>query len=178
MHCPKCKDVELQPTKIDDSLPVMGCSNCGGSSISLLYYRDWAERINIETRDSESATDIIEESDTKTALSCLKCSRLMTKFSVSGTSGNRIDLCTSCDEAWLDGGEWQLLKSLQLANKLPKIFTDQWQRKIRDEKSELGRIDRLRKVVGDGDTDKAIDIKKWLKDHPNKASILHFIGTQ
>ena len=178
MHCPKCKDIELQPTKLDDSLPKMGCSKCGGSSISLLHYRDWAERTKIETKNVHSATDIIEDSDTKTALNCPKCSRLMTKFSVSGTLGNRIDLCTSCDEAWLDGGEWQLLKSLQLTNKLPKVFTEQWQRKVRDEKSELVRIERLRKIVGDEDTDKAIDIKQWLKDNPNKASIIHFIGTQ
>jgi hypothetical protein len=43
MLCPKCRHIELQPTKIDDGLPAMGCPSCEGSLISLLYYREWAE---------------------------------------------------------------------------------------------------------------------------------------
>lgn len=178
MRCPKCKDVDLRPTKLDESLPAMACPKCEGSLISLLYYRDWAERVTLDALDSENSCDVAEQSDTKAAVSCPKCSRLMTKFSVSGTSNNRIDLCGGCDEAWLDGGEWTLLKSLELADKLPKVFTEQWQRRVRDEKTELNRIDRLNKVAGKSDTERAIEVKKWLSGNPNKSAIIHFLGTQ
>lgn len=177
MKCPKCKSIDLKPTKLEEGLPVMGCSNCEGALLSLLYYRDWAER-NVPVENVEDVEgEVSEDNDTTTALSCPKCSKLMTKFSMASQHKNRIDLCGFCDEAWLDGSEWKLLKSLELAHKLPKVFTDQWQRNVRGEKMEALKIERLKKVVGQSDSDKAIEIKGWLKDHGNKTAIIQFIGS-
>ena len=178
MHCPKCKTEYLKPTKLEEGLPVMGCPKCEGSFISLLYYRDWAERVQFEDLNKIEDKELVPDSDTKTALCCPKCSRLMTKYVVSGALNNRLDLCGNCDEAWLDGGEWRLLKSLELGDKLPSIFTDQWQRKVRSEKAEMDRVERLRKLVGDSDTVKAIEAKKWLVGSPNRSTILHFLSTE
>lgn len=175
MHCPKCKDTYLKPTKLEDGLPVMSCSICNGSFLSLLYYRDWAERVTLPPTDSQYDREFVEESDTKTALLCPKCSRLMTKYLVVGTLNSRIDLCGNCDEAWLDGGEWQLLKSLELANKLPVVFTDQWQRRLRQENSALYQIDRLKKIIGEEDTEKSIEVKKWLVGNSMKSEIIRFL---
>lgn len=44
MKCPSCNNSDLKPTRIDEGLSAMGCSQCGGAYISLLYYRDWVER--------------------------------------------------------------------------------------------------------------------------------------
>lgn len=177
MKCPKCKNVDLKPTKLEDGLPVMGCSECQGSVLSLLYYRDWAERTVAVDSVEEIPSDVSVDSDTTTALSCPKCSKLMTKFSIASQHKNRIDLCGFCDEAWLDGSEWTLLKSLELAHKLPKVFTDHWQRSVRSEKMESMKVERLKKVVGQVDTEKAVEIKDWLKNHDDKTTILQFIGS-
>lgn len=177
MHCPKCKHEYLKPTKIEEGLPAMGCPKCEGALLSLLYYRDWSERVNLDPEEHAAQREISTDSDTKTAINCPKCSRLMTKYLVSGALDARLDLCGKCDEAWLDGGEWPLLKSLELGNRLPSVFTDQWQRKVRNEKTEIERINRLKKVVGDSDTEKAVEIKNWLKSNQNKAIIVHFLGT-
>ena len=178
MHCPKCKTEYLKPAKLEEGLPVMGCSRCDGSLISLLYYRDWAERVKPESLAELEEKEFVSDSDTKTALCCPKCSRLMTKYVVSGSLDARIDLCGNCDEAWLDGGEWSLLKSLELAKKLPGIFTEQWQRKVRSEKAELNRVERLKKAVGESDTEKAVEVKAWLSGNPNRSTILHFLGIE
>lgn len=183
MKCPKCKSTDLKPTKLDDSLPVMGCTECDGASVSLLYYRDWAERtIPTEPDEQNAATEaaaeeITVEPDTATALSCPKCAKLMTKYTISSAHRNRIDLCGSCDEAWLDGSEWTLLKSLELAHKLPKVFTDQWQRKVRDQKMEALKVERLKNVVGAEATEKAVTFKTWLKDQEHKSAIVQFVGS-
>jgi Zn-finger nucleic acid-binding protein len=178
MKCPKCRNTDLKPTKIEDGLPVMGCPDCEGASLSLLYYRDWAERNEpVEQNDSFDA-DVTVENDAKTALSCPKCSKLMTKYSVSSEHRNRIDLCGFCDEAWLDGSEWTLLKSLELAHKLPTVFTDQWQRKVRDEKMESKKVDRLKRLVGESDTAKAVEVRDWLRNHERKMAIVQFIGSE
>jgi Zn-finger nucleic acid-binding protein len=175
MQCPKCRTVNLAPTKIDHGLSAMGCSQCGGSFLSLLYYRDWIENYMPLDHPPEDCK-VAQDSDTKTALTCPKCSKLMTKFHVSGDTENRIDLCTSCDEAWLDKGEWHLLQSLKLADKLPKVLTDQWQLKIKQDKAESMRVARLKNVIGEEDTVKSVELKNWLKDHPHKKTIVHFIN--
>ena len=178
MQCPKCRNIDLKPTKMEEGLPVMGCPECEGSLLSLLYYRDWAERNEpIEQSDKVDA-DVTVESDAKTALSCPKCSKLMTKYSISSDHKNRIDLCGFCDEAWLDGSEWKLLKSLELAHKLPKVFTDQWQRNVRGQKMETMKVERLKKLVGESDTAKAVEIRDWLKNHEKKVPIVQFIGSE
>ena len=177
MKCPKCKNVDLKPTKLEDGLPVMGCPECEGSVLSLLYYRDWAERTAAVDKVEDMSGDVSVDSDTATALSCPKCSKLMTKFSIASQHKNRIDLCGFCDEAWLDGSEWTLLKSLELAHKLPKVFTDHWQKSIRGQKMEAIKVERLKKIVGQADTEKAVEIKDWLKHHDDKAAILQFIGS-
>ena len=178
MQCPKCRDISLKPTKIEDGLPVMGCSECEGSLLSLLYYRDWVERNPPLEGSSDIETDVIVKNDSKTALSCPKCSKLMTKYSISSNHQNRIDVCGFCDETWLDGSEWTLLKSLEIAHKLPKVFTEQWQRHVRTETLESMKVERLKKLVGESDTAKAVEIREWLKGHDRKMAIVQFIGAE
>lgn len=177
MKCPKCRNLDLKPTKLEDSLPVMGCPQCEGSLISLLYYRDWAERTVPVEQPGQPQDEVSVEPDTTTALACPKCSKLMTKYSIASEHRNRIDLCGTCDEAWLDGSEWTLLKSLELAHKLPNVFTDQWQRKVRSQKMEALKVERLKKVVGEDAAGKAVEIKDWLNDQDHKVAIVQFIGS-
>lgn len=179
MKCPRCKDLELKATKLEDGLPVHGCESCGGSIVSLLYYRDWAERtINNHVETQNPNIEIHEESDAQEALTCPKCTRLMTKYSISGLIKNRVDLCASCDEAWIDGGEWELLKSLKLSKKIPAVFTDAWQRKVRKEVGENKLKERFTKIIGVEDMLKADEIRSWLNGHAKKTEILFYLGKE
>jgi Zn-finger nucleic acid-binding protein len=99
----------------------------------------------------------------------------MTKYRLSGTVANRLDVCHLCDEAWLDGGEWQLLEQLQLSDKLPAVFTDTWQRKLRQEVTERTRQDILRRTIGDADAGKVESVRSWLNEHPAKSTILTYL---
>lgn len=175
MQCPKCKSAHLKPTKLEEGLSAMGCGKCGGASVSLLYYRDWVERSGPEVeREGRLAAQDVD--DSQAALACPKCKKLMLKFRISGCTNNRLDLCTSCDEAWLDGGEWELLKSLELSNHMPQVFTEEWQRQVRKQNLERAREERLLKSVGESDFDKAKRVRSWLKDHPHKPEIMFFIN--
>ena len=177
MQCPKCKNIELKPTRIDDGLSAMGCSNCQGAFISLLYYRDWAERSgdSLEVPSVELLKGL-ESEDTTSAMACPKCARLMQKFRISGCSNNRLDLCTSCDEAWLDGGEWELLKALELTTEIPMVFSEQWQKKVRAQVSNDKRRQRFLKILGEEDLRKADDFREWLKDHPRRNEIIFYVN--
>lgn len=178
MRCPKCKQTNLLPTKLEDGLPVMGCQDCGGVLVALLYYRDWAERNSPLSEYDPQALTKAEDSDAKTALNCAKCGRIMVKYLISGQHDNRINLCIHCDDAWLDNGEWELLKSLELAKQMPAVFTDQWQTKVRQEQSWQARITRLVNAVGEEDAAKAEDILQWLSEHPKRSVIQQFLATE
>ena len=174
MKCPKCKDIELNPTKLDNELPAQGCSQCGGTLISLLYYRDWAER-TIGEEDAANG-EVAAVADSQSVLACPKCKKLMTKYLISGASKNKLDFCGNCDESWIDNGEWELLKSLQLSKKIPTVFTDAWQQRVLKEISESKHIERFSSIFSGEDLETAKAFREWIKNHPQKTEILFFVG--
>ena len=174
MKCPCCNTENLKATKLEAGLSAMGCPQCQGALVSLLYYRDWTERDEpVATTEDVSAEAV---NDSHAALSCPKCGKLMTKYRIDGCQNNRLDLCASCDEAWLDGGEWELLKSLELSHLMPKVFTEQWQRKLREQALELSREERLANKIDPADLERAKQMREWLKDHPNKTDIIFYLN--
>lgn len=176
MKCPRCKTPDLQPTMIEEHLPAMGCAECQGSLVSLLYYRHW-----IETQKppadftSTHATATVETTDTTTAITCPKCSRVMTKYKLTGRVSNRVDVCVLCDEAWLDRGEWELLEALQLSHKMPSIFTEEWQRRIRRELTEETRRSILTRTIGAEAFSRVEDFKAWLARNKHKPDIMVYL---
>jgi len=163
----------LTPTKIDTGLPARECRACGGILIDLLSYRAWAEHytpIGIHSKD-----ELIEAEDTSKALTCPKCSKLMLKFRVSGNTKNKIDVCSNCDEAWLDHGEWELLGALSLQDKLTKIFTDPWQMNIRKSESEAAYLKRFQEALGEADFKRLSETKEWIDEHSKKADLIRFL---
>ena len=173
MDCPHCKDQRLSPVKLEQDLPALQCGECHGSLVSLLVYRRWSETHPIV---GEPEGNIEEEADeTRCGLLCPKCHRLMQKFSISAESKHKIDLCTHCDEAWLDQGEWQLLKHLELADQLPSIFTQPWQHHIKQEAFAKKRLQRWQEILGD-DFEKAQAFREWLNGHPHKDELLRYLN--
>lgn len=176
MHCPVCKTTLLMPVKIEADLPAMGCPKCAGALLPLLYYRYWQERHAADDSDSLDTGQPVVVEDSHTALSCPKCGRIMTKYKVNGEVGNRLDLCASCDEAWLDRGEWRLLKSLELHHQLPMVFTDAWQHRVRQDTVEYERRKRYSKLLGENVLSEAERIRDWLANQPQRRYILEFIS--
>ncbi len=175
MKCPHCKTADLQPTMIEEYLPGMGCGTCHGSLVSLLYYRHWAETRKAPPTGPEDAAAVHETTDTTTAVTCPKCERVMAKYKITGRISNRLDVCSTCDEAWLDGGEWELLEALQLSLKMPAIFTDAWQRRIRRELTEETRRSILTRLIGEEGTVRVEDFKAWLGKSKHKSDVLTYL---
>ena len=178
MKCPRCQTPDLLPTLIEELLPAMGCGTCHGSLVSLLYYRHWAETQKPPTTAAEASGEDaadVDTDDTTSALSCPKCGRFMTKYKVSGTVSNRVDVCNSCDEAWLDRGEWELLERLQLSHRIPAILTDEWQRRIRHELSEEGRRSTLARSIGAEAAERVEVFRTWLGESGHKPQIMVYL---
>jgi Zn-finger nucleic acid-binding protein len=175
MNCPQCKGYQLEPVEIEAGLIAAKCSKCNGTQLPLMNYRFWLDRFGDVEKDS---VELPVAEDNNKALACPKCARLMTKFKVGVATTHRIDLCTGCDEAWLDNGEWRLLKQLDLHDKLPKIFTDAWQRNIRIERQQNFIDQRYQTLIGEEDFARLSEFKKWLDQHSEKEQIKQYLINQ
>src|SRR5690349_6697584 len=169
MKCPHCHTTDLVPTMIEEFLPAMGCGTCHGALVSLLYYRHWAEAQKEPATAASETPPRVVTTDTTEAITCTKCSRVMTKYKISGTVSNRVDVCNTCDDAWLDGGEWELLEALHLSHKIPAILTDGWQRRIRRELTAESRRSILVRMVGEEGARRVEAFGEWLDGSGHKS---------
>jgi Zn-finger nucleic acid-binding protein len=175
MKCPHCHTTDLMPTMIEEYLPAMGCGTCHGGLVSLLYYRHWAETQKEPAGEQTKPATAVETTDTTSAVTCPKCERVMTKYKIDGAISNRVDVCATCDEAWLDGGEWELLEALHLSLKIPAIFSDAWQRRIRNELSAETRRSILTRMIGEDGTKRVEEFRTWLEGSGHKSHVLTYL---
>jgi Zn-finger nucleic acid-binding protein len=173
MQCPACQLTLLKPVKLEPSLMARKCTHCEGVLIDLLSYRAWRENMP----DCE-LPELMEVEDRKGALICSKCQHFMLKYKICDEHENFIDVCTHCDEAWLDEGEWQLLGALLMQDKLTKIFTEPWQRKIRQDRVEADQRARNQALLGELDYQEAERITQWINDHPKKEDLIRILFHQ
>ena len=64
-----------------------------------------------------------------------------------------------------------------MADKLPKIFTDAWQRNIRIERQEKLHKKRYENLLGEDDFTKLDAFKQWLDQHPEREQIKQYLIT-
>lgn len=180
MDCYNCESARLNPVKLDFGLAARECSQCKGLHIDLLSYRSWrednADKLAVK-KEPENAPCVeqVSATDNKKALICQRCSKFMLKYKVSTEHDNFIDLCTSCDDAWLDGGEWLLLKQLQLAGKLTQITTEPWQRHIRAEAAENNFNQFYQNKIGENDFTKLKETCAWIEQHREKSELVKYL---
>ncbi|GAA3924599.1 hypothetical protein [Litoribacillus peritrichatus] len=178
MRCPQCHGHDLEPKQLENGLIAAGCQKCEGAMLSLINYRFWSEN-HQEITEEKVNVDVMEQADEQheKAQVCPKCSRLMTKFRIDLSTAQQLDLCTHCDEAWLDKGEWRLLKQLELHGQLPKIFTDAWQRKLRIQRMQNVVKQRYIAMIGEDRFQQVDDFKQWLDQQPEKDEIKQYLIT-
>ena len=174
MKCPHCHTTDLLPTMIEEFLPAMGCGTCHGALVSLLYYRHWLEEQKEPAAGPARPAPTVT-TDTTEAITCTKCSRVMTKYKISGAVSNRVDVCSTCDDAWLDGGEWELLEALHLSHKIPAILTEAWQRRIRRELTADTRRSVLVRMVGEEGAQRVEEFGEWLQASGHKSEVLTYL---
>lgn len=174
MNCPKCKNNELKTTQLDNGLNCLSCESCQGSLLPMFSYLEWIQQQTSIALDTD--TDITLD-NTCNAIQCPKCSGLMTKYLISSHSDNRLDICFRCYETWLDCGEWQLLKFLNILNHLPKIFTEYWQENIRN--SIANDLQKQRDIQLFGQHFQDIQkFKNWLDCYSKKDDVLLYLNRQ
>lgn len=183
LNCYCCKTHPLKPTKLDYALPALRCEDCHGTYLDLLTYRTWLENnlanIEQEKRTQESTTgetvEIDALSNSESALICQRCSKFMLKYRINNEQANTINVCHTCDDVWLDQGEWELLKHLKIQDKLTQVMTEPWQKQLRNQEREQAFKVRYQQLLGD-DFEQVEAFATWLYEHPKRSEIQHYLS--
>lgn len=174
MKCASCDTAELTPATLEDGLPCYTCAQCAGSLLSLSPYVDWATRQ--PEREPHPAPFEVSAADSKQALRCPKCTRIMIKYKVTADNAHGLDYCFGCEEVWLDRGEWAWLKAQGLDTQVTAISTDAWQRRLREEASAKIRDEKFHHTLGADAYAAAERFRDWLRQQPQRAEILRFLN--
>lgn len=174
MNCPSCHTGALVPGQLEQGLPCSTCQSCSGSLLALSAYLDW---LHAGEHHVSSATSF-ESADSKLALLCPRCSRIMVKFKVLADAEHNLDFCFSCEEVWLDRGEWDYLKSQNLHTHITGISTESWQRRIREHLAHAIRTGKHRHELGEAVFAEARRFKQWLAAQPHRDEILRYLNAE
>lgn len=173
MICPACNKGTLKPTKIVAGLPAMCCNKCGGYLLSMLSYRMWVE----DNPQLIAIQQKIEELDeTAKTIICPKCQKLMSKYRISSETQNKLDSCGNCGELWVDHGEWELLLSLGLIDKVSSILSQPWQSSVRQQENEAAYELRHETIMGEDGYSKIRVFRDWANQHPHKDVIKNYVA--
>lgn len=172
MRCTSCKKGTLQPSFIDKLFRGHTCDNCGGNWILIEDYVSWKER-NPDYEFSE--VEVQDADESSSALLCPMTGKIMRKLRISKDSVHRLDYSVRVGGVWLDKGEWSMLKAEGLAGSLNGILTQQWQNKIKEERTEATFDALYLSKFGEQDYAKAKEIRAWLQDHPLRADLRSFL---
>jgi Zn-finger nucleic acid-binding protein/predicted RNA-binding Zn-ribbon protein involved in translation (DUF1610 family) len=172
MRCTSCKSGELTPSFIDQQFRAHSCTNCGGNWILIEDYVSWKER---NPQHKFADIEVSELPDSSKAMLCPISGTIMRKLHISKDNSHRLDYSAAAGGVWLDKGEWELLKHEGLAGSLNKILTEQWQGKIREQKSEETFSHLYRTKFGEPDYQKIKELRAWLNANPHKADLRAYL---
>lgn len=178
MKCPKCKQEIRGAERLDEDLVGNRCERCGGHWISAYQYWRWRE---LQPRPPAYSPAVAESgatasSDSKSALLCAECGRILHKYRIAADIPSRVDHCGHCGGTWFDAGEWAALRDMGLLGNVHSIFTAVWQREIRAEDSRVAQARIYEKRFGPDGYAELRRIRDWLNEQPHKSAMLRFLS--
>ena len=172
MKCPICKGGRLEPADLEPGLAAQRCQTCEGVFVPFKGYLEWQSTFAAGSHEAPASQEL--GPDSPAAKLCPSCGHFMTRFRVARDFDAHIDRCGACAGVWLDSGEWERLRALGLHTRLNAAFAESWQHRLREEERVEQRERRLAAILGEEDLRRAHEIKAWLDNHPQRATVLAF----
>jgi len=180
LKCPVCKTVELKAVHLETGLESYICEKCSGNWLTSEDYWAWLEQrseILPEKPPTDEPQPIPDES-TKRAKLCPECHRIMLKYKIGRNIIFPLDRCSTCSGVWFDRDEWKVLKRRNLHDEIHAIFSDKWQKQVREEERCRNLEAIFEDKFGKADYDEIRRIKQWLDAHPQRTALLSYLNNE
>lgn len=175
MKSPKNRNVELVETVLSDNLAAYHCPDSQGNWIPADNYDAWRAYQPQETVDPRLirgawAEDFVPSEYDKKAGLCPTCDRYLARAKVMVKNPFYVERCHSCGGGggiWCDEGEWEVLESLGLHDKIELFFSAQWQAEVRSAQYAEKEREALIEKLGAQLAEHIFELAEVLESHPN-----------
>lgn len=171
--CPICRPATLVPVTVVADLVVHQCPQCGGIWLNMNDYLTWLR--NHPELPVTRTTNPISVTDITRLKACPKDGHAMRYYKVSPHADFTVDRCNTCHGVWFDNGEWEATLKLGMLNQIHNIFTDAWQRTIKDAAHRKTIEAVYAEKLGPDLYKDLRRLKSWLNKHPQKSLMLSYL---
>lgn len=171
MFCPKDRKTTLIDTCLTEGLSSKYCPDCKGTWLPAAEYKVWQNKQPQKELDPAKLSDTFDIEfvqspyDTKASL-CPECGAYLARARVNWRPAFYVERCPACEGIWCDNGEWPVLEKLGFHTAINKLFSQDWQARVR--KQEL--IDQERQAtiekLGPELAEKIFLLAAELEEHP------------
>ena len=176
MKCPLCKQHSLWKQELEVGLQAQSCKNCQGIWMPGLQYWEWVQTRSDKEREGLAAPEVaLPVEETGRAKLCPECGHFLRRFKVWPNVKFYVDRCAGCNGMWFDPDEWVYLKSKGQEAQVHEFFGELWQEDIREEEARQWLEDMYLERFGTEDYDRIREIRRWLWEHPNQATLMAFL---
>jgi Zn-finger nucleic acid-binding protein len=175
MRSPLHGDKEMLERELEPGFRVFECPVSGGLWIPIDAYLTWLQQHGGKANPLPQGQPLPQTNDSgRRALLCPESGRFLLRYRVSHDLPFQIDRSPVTGGAWLDKGEWEVLKSRGLHNQMHLIFTSQYQARVRAAEFKKVMEDTFRTRIG-ADFGKVQEFRQWMEAHPKKHDILCYL---
>lgn len=173
MYCPVCHTASLFAATLEPGLQTQRCRQCEGHWLQANAY--WIWHNSTAAPVSRTEPPHVAPEDTPGLKWCPDCHHAMHRYRVGVDIGFAVDHCEHCGGVWLDKAEWDVLKTHQLERELYHVFTDAWQRRIKDVERRRMTEAHFRQLLGDEDFERVAAFKQWLDNQADRGQVLAYL---
>jgi hypothetical protein len=164
-------------TQLDDGLMAYRCAESGGYYLPSTCYMRWLSQQPAITPHMPQSGEQQQpqQADVPTARICPESGTIMTRYKVGHGFTFTIDRSIT-GGIWLDAGEWEALRSRNFHDELNRVFTQSWQRTIRDTEVQQSRRKRMEDRFGTDLLGRIDALKTELQSHPNREELIAYLS--
>jgi Zn-finger nucleic acid-binding protein len=164
------KDDQLAP-----GLPVKACGSCGGAWIPPEHYVAWQQQevnpdapIQVSILPLTAKVDFSHPALDNRAALCPDCRSYLVRGRINLDQGSFfVERCPTCRGIWVDAGEWEILKQLNLHTHIEYIFSQEWQSQVRELEYEARETRATIEKLGPEIAQRVFELAELLENHPN-----------
>lgn len=177
MRCPTCSQrSDLVTTQLEPHLGAHTCTRCQGQWVRAAAYWKWRALGDGADHPVEGAVPCVEVADRPALLQCPECRHILGRYHVGARVPFTVDRCRNCEGAWFDAGEWAALRAGEFHLRLHEIFTDEWQKQVRDEQRKEREEEQWARQLGAADHRRLRHVKAWIDAHPKRSELYAYLG--
>lgn len=178
MQCPICAPVTLQATILDTNLATQQCPRCEGLFISSADYWTWRQQHGPDLPEQSDPKPTLPSTESSRAKQCPFCNHLLLPYKIALDIPFTVDHCGACNGMWFDQEEWNSLQRRNLHDNLHQMFSEPWQRRLREAEHRM-RMDAIyRAKFGEADYAEVRRVKAWLDAHPQRQALRAYLNAE